>query len=119
MSVKSLNKTHFTISSTSVKLNNVQNAGMLLVHSKNCGHCTRFIPTYKQLAESLGSKFPLMAVEAVNMPMKMADMLKLQGYPSIYFFDKTGTIISEYDGADRELATIKKHICKVYHYCNQ
>jgi hypothetical protein len=43
-------------------LNNVQNADMLLVHSKTVVIALCFVPTYKLVAESLGSKFPLMAI---------------------------------------------------------
>lgn len=120
MSVVSLKKRDISVSSGVVKISkHAKKTGLLLVHASWCGHCVRFMPEYKKLAREISSHFPLLEIESKEIPQQMLETLKIRGFPSLFFFDQTGKIIAEYDGADRTLPTIKQHICKVYHHCKK
>jgi protein disulfide-isomerase A6 len=92
--------------------------GMLLIHAKWCGHCQRFMPTFNELTTQMGQEFPLLSLEDVELKesSSLTEGLGLRGYPTIKFFDQSGTIIGDYK-AKREKAEILEHICNVYHHC--
>ena len=92
--------------------------GMLFIFANWCGHCHRFMPTFNELQQQLGSDFPLMSLEDVELKnnKKLSNDLDVQGFPTIKFFDQNGKIIGNYNN-NRDKQTILDHICKVYHHC--
>lgn len=94
-----------------------KNPGMLFIYASWCGHCHRFAPTFNELQKQLGSDFPLVSLEDVE--LKSGDLskhLNVSGFPTIKFFDQTGKIISDYN-KNRDKEAILEHICKIYHHC--
>lgn len=92
--------------------------GMIMFHAKWCGHCTRFMPTLNKLSMSLGSEYPCVAIEADQLQSNesVTTALKIEGFPTIKFFDQYGRIVGDYMG-DRSESDILSHICKIYHHC--
>jgi thioredoxin-related protein len=95
-----------------------RNPGMLFIFANWCGFCHRFKDTFNELQQQLGSDFPLVSLEDVELKKntKLSDSLNVQGFPTIKFFDQNGKIVSDYN-KNRDKATILQHICKVYHHC--
>ena len=93
--------------------------GMLLVFANWCGHCKHFIPIFNDISKSLGSSFVCASIESEELKSdgeKLSIALKVQGFPTIKFFDQNGKIIGNYDD-NRDKGTILNTICKVYHHC--
>lgn len=113
----------FELRGTSVYINSPKTRGkpgILLFWANWCGHCHRFIPTFKELAQTLNDEFKCVAVEdkEINNNPKIASALAIKGYPTIKFFDQNGKIIGNYpDNQPRDRDTIMKHVCKTYHHC--
>ena len=95
-----------------------KNPGMLFVYANWCGFCVKFKSTFNELQQQLGSDFPLVSLEDVELKKntKLSDSLNVQGFPTIKLFDQNGKIVSDYN-KNRDKATILQHICKVYHHC--
>lgn len=94
---------------------------MLLIHATWCSHCVRFKPTYIKLSKQLNSNginFPCYAIESteLNNQKQLSDALKFRGFPSIKYIDQTGKVINDYNGP-RNIDSLLKDICKVYHMC--
>ena len=92
------------------------NPGMLLIWWVACGHCHHFIPTFNEIADTIGSDFVCMSIESESITPDLSSALGVQGYPSIRFFSQDGKIIGEYN-KERKKDTILKEICQVYHHC--
>jgi len=95
-----------------------KNPGMLFVYANWCGHCQRFKSTFNELQQQLGSDFPLVSLEDIELNKNtiLSKSLQVQGFPTIKFFDQNGKIIGNYN-KNRDKQTILEHICKVYHHC--
>ena len=92
------------------------NPGMLLIWGDFCGHCHRFIPTFNEIADSIGSDFSCMSIESEEITQELTTALNFQGFPTIKFVDQKGRIIGEYSG-ERTKDAILQEICKVFHHC--
>ena len=102
-----------------VNLNKVKkNPGMLLIWGDFCSHCHRFMPTFNKIVKKLGKNFECTSIESNELKgeNKLMSALNFGGYPTLYFFDKNGLIISQYEGQRKE-ESILDEICKVYHHC--
>jgi thiol-disulfide isomerase/thioredoxin len=95
-----------------------KNPGMLFVYANWCGFCVKFKSTFNELQQQLGSDFPLVSLEDIelNKNTTLSKSLQVQGFPTIKFFDQNGKIIGNYN-KNRDKQTIIEHICKVYHHC--
>ncbi len=97
-----------------------ENPGILLVHADWCGHCKRFIPVYKELADTFsknGDRFNVFSIESAELTDKnVVQRLNVVGFPTIYFFDQNGLIMNSYNGS-RDKDSLLNQICKVYHHC--
>lgn len=95
-----------------------KNPGMLFVFANWCGHCHKFMPIFNDLQKQLGSDFPLVSLEDIELKKntKLSQNLNVQGFPTIKFFDQRGKIVSDYN-KNRDKQTILEHICKIYHHC--
>lgn len=118
MPIHELSKNDISCFSNKIIINNL-GPGILLIWGNYCGFCHEFLPTYEELSNKIDNRFKVCSIEVSNMPANMSKLLKMQGVPSLYFFDNSGKIIAEYDGPDRKLKTLEEHICKVYHYCKR
>lgn len=92
--------------------------GMLLIWAHWCGHCQRFKPTYTTLSQQLGNSFRTVAIEESELKKspELSKALEFQYFPTIKFFDQNGMILGSYEG-NRDIPSILKHICEVYHHC--
>lgn len=98
--------------------------GVLLIHAHWCGHCTRFLPTYKKIAQMLNTpdqlNVPLLALESDQLTDKdVVSKLNFAGFPTIKFFDQRGVIMDDDYNGKREINDILKEICNRYHKCYQ
>jgi thiol-disulfide isomerase/thioredoxin len=112
-----LKSEHFTVVNGKAKVRpNVfpNKPGMLLIMKKECGHCVRFKPVYKEVAEKIGNVFPVTYIEAADITPQLSSGLDFMGYPTVKFFDRSGNIIKEYDGS-RDTTSILRSICDLYH----
>lgn len=117
LSGKILKASDFTIQGSEVYVNKCDgNPGMLLIHGFFCSHCTRFAPTFNQIADSIGKDFCCTSIESEELNEQLSSALKFQGFPTIKFFDQSGKIIGEYN-KERNKETILTEICQVYHHC--
>lgn len=113
---------HFKITQNGVYVKNNGNPGMLLIHATWCGHCKNFVPTYQRLCKLLNKKqgaYPCVAIESEELKAdggRLSDVLGVEGFPTIKFFDQNGKIIRDYTG-NREPQSILGEICDVYHHC--
>lgn len=120
MSVTHLKAANFKVTRDGVYINQIGFPGMLLIWADFCGHCHRFMPTYEQIAQSIGDEFKCMAIE--NNQFKnsndLSTALEFKYFPTIKFFDQTGKIIGTYPSNEpREFDQLMKYICNVYHHC--
>jgi thiol-disulfide isomerase/thioredoxin len=94
--------------------------GILLIHANWCGHCVRFMPTYKKLSELLGMKFLCLSIEHSELEKNSSlnKSLNVTGFPTMKFIDEKGYIIRDYPSEKgRDLETLLEIICKYYHTC--
>lgn len=122
MSRRKVSGKNFTINGNNeVILNprvNNKKPGMLLIYADWCPHCHDFLPTFRQIDNSIGHSFVLVSLENAdleNFP-KVSSALEFNSFPTIKFFDQNGKIISTYSGS-RKKGDILDHICKIYHFC--
>jgi thiol-disulfide isomerase/thioredoxin len=94
--------------------------GMLLIHGFFCSHCTRFMPTFNEISDSLGSGYICASIESkeLNGQDSLVSALDFQGYPTICFFDQNGMIMNQYNGA-RDKKSVLDEICNNFHHCIQ
>lgn len=98
------------------------NPGLLLIHADWCGHCKNFIPTFQDINKKLNRKsisFPCVAIDSNELDTdggKLSSALKIQGFPTLLFFDQNGKIMGSYEGK-RDVSSLLDNICKVYHHC--
>lgn len=112
-----LKSEHFRIVNNTPKLQLGNKPAMLLIMKNTCGHCVRFKPVYKEVAEKIGSIFPVTYIEAADITPDLSRALDFMGYPTVKFFDKNGYMVKEYNGP-RDVQSILSAICDLYHnYC--
>jgi thiol-disulfide isomerase/thioredoxin len=117
LSGKILKTRDFAIKGSDVYINKCDGKpGMLLIHAKWCHHCVKFISTFNEIADTIGKDFCCASIESEQLNDKLSNVLKIQGFPTIKFFDQKGKIIGEYN-KERNKQTILTEICKVYHHC--
>ena len=118
--VKNLSASDFFIRNNEVYINTPVINGkpfMLLVHANYCGHCVRFAPDYANLSRQT-NRFNFLALEAEDMKRnpRLADALKIQGYPTILFGNAKGLVAEEFNG-DRSIGSLTNKIKSVCKYC--
>ena len=118
--VKNLSANDFFIRNDQVYINTPVINGkpfMLLVHATFCHHCKVFLPDYNNLSRQT-NRFNFLALEAEDMKQnpRLADALKIQGYPTILFGNTKGLIAEEFNG-DRSIASLTQKIKSVCKYC--
>jgi thiol-disulfide isomerase/thioredoxin len=118
--IKELTGRDLVLQGTSVYIKDMTTPGMLLVWATWCGYCHRFLPDYAKLDQTIGDGFALTSIEESTFASgtDAVNALKIQGFPTIKFFDETGRIVSHYEGP-RTVPDISKYICKFYHKCMQ
>lgn len=94
--------------------------GMLLLHGFFCGHCTRFMPTFNEISDNIGSGYTCMSIESEELKGQgqLVSALDFQGYPTICFVNQKGMIISQYNGK-RDKKSVLDEICDKFHKCIQ
>jgi len=115
-----LRSENFTVVNNRAHLKSIPNfngkPAMVLIMKNACGHCVRFKPVYKEIAQKIGSIFPVTYIEAADISPDLSSGLDFMGYPTIKFFNKNGTMVDEYNGP-RDTQSILDAICKLYHTC--
>lgn len=102
---------------------NVMNGkpGLLLIWGDFCSHCVKFKPTYIALSAKLNKdsvKFPCLAIESEELKhdQGLSSALNFQGFPTLKVVGKDGKVLGDYNEG-RDLETLTKNVCKIYHYC--
>ena len=92
--------------------------GMLLIWGDWCSHCHHFLPTFNDIAKSIGSGYCCASIESKELKGQdtLTSALDFKGFPTICFFDQHGMVIGQYDGA-RDKKSVLDAICKTYHHC--
>lgn len=117
LSGKILKASDFTIKGSEVYINKCDgNPGMLLIHATWCSFCVKFIPTFNEIADSIGKDFCCTSIESEELNDQLSSALKFQGFPTIKFFAQDGKLIGDYN-KERNKETILTEICQVYHHC--
>jgi protein disulfide-isomerase len=116
MTIQELKSNDFKINGENVSIINGKGPGLLLIHAKWCGHCVKFMPIYKKLSERLGNDFQCSAIEESYLNSELSQNLKVEGFPTLKFYDQNNRIIGNYTG-NRKESDILTEICKVYHHC--
>ena len=115
-----LRSENFTVINNRAHLKSIPNfrgkPAMVLIMKESCGHCVRFKPVYKEIAEKIGSIFPVTYIEAADISAPLSSGFNFMGYPTIKFFNKSGVMMDEYNGP-RDTKSILDAICKLYHTC--
>lgn len=115
---KDITKNNFQINNNQVTIKNIQKPGMLFVHADWCGHCTRFMPIFKEISSQIGNDFTFLAIESKNLDDKTSRALEVKYFPTIKFFNQNGQVIGTYpENQARTKRDILDYICKVYHKC--
>lgn len=114
---------NFQIKQDGVYVQSNGKPGMLLVFATWCSHCVRFKPVFQKICKSLNSKtskFPCLAIESEQLKSsigaKLSAALKVEGFPTILYFNQNGKIIGNYVGP-RDESNVLDNICKMYRYC--
>lgn len=111
-----LKSDNFEVSRDNVFIKGMSKPGMLLIWADFCGHCHRFMPTFNQIERSFGNNFILASIESEDLSKELSDSLKVEGFPTIKFFDQYGKISRDYNGR-RDKGSILTEICDVYKKC--
>lgn len=115
-----LTEKDFSVSGNFVYVKNVNLPGMLFIHANWCGHCTRFMPTFKNIQKRFGQKFPCLSIENGELEKSngLSSALNIKYFPTIKFFDQYGKIIDTYpDNLPRDEKSMNTYICQIYHHC--
>ena len=107
---------NFEVLRDNVFIKGISKPGMLLIHAEWCGHCKRFAPIFNQIERSFGQDFILASIESEHLSKDLSDNLKVEGFPTIKFFDQYGKISRDYNGR-RDKGSILTEICDVYKKC--
>lgn len=93
-------------------------SGMLLVWGDFCGHCHHFLPTFNNIVSKVQNAVSCVSIESEEFTgnESIAKALRVEGYPSIYFFDNNGMILYMYRKG-RDTSSILNEICKNFHHC--
>lgn len=92
---------------------------LLFVHTTWCGYSRRARPIMDDVARSLGSTVPVVAVDADKHP-DIAKALGVKSFPTIIFYNDTG--LHQFKG-ERRVDTIVGHVCNhsstgtYYNFC--
>ena len=93
--------------------------GMLLIWAEWCPWCHKFMPEYEKINKTLGKRFLCTAIEQTELKKnpKLSEALDFKYFPTIKFFDQSGSIVGEYSSKDRSAEKVLKEICNFYHHC--
>lgn len=88
---------------------------MLSIHSSlsRCGHCTKFKPTYSQLAQRYASQSNLVVAQIDASANDIPAGFEVAGFPTIYLVPKNNQPV-KYPG-DREIDDLVQFIDKHLH----
>jgi thiol-disulfide isomerase/thioredoxin len=117
MSVIKLKASDIIIHNNLVFVKNNDKPFIIFFKADWCGHCVRFTPTYNQLSlRTTSFNFYELENEELEKSPRIAEILKIQGFPSLFFGNAKGLIVEEYQGSRSidELITKIKSVCK---YC--
>lgn len=121
LTMKELMSNDFSIKNSKLYVNNNKmgnKPGMLLIWAEWCPHCHSFLPTFKELSKKLGKDFVCASIEHGQFKdnRSLSSSLDFKYFPTLKFFDQSGMIMKTYDG-ERNMSSILKEICQVYHHC--
>jgi thioredoxin-related protein len=116
-----LNSNDFSISQNGeiyLNLNKTNNKpGMLFIYANWCHFCSDFKPIFNDIVNISGNNVCLSSIEESVLTRPLNRALKINGFPTIYFFDQNGLIGSNPYEGQRNKQAILDVICKVYNYC--
>lgn len=92
--------------------------GLVMFSTSWCGHCQRAAPEYTKVAQALGSSFPLFHFDCEKYKDFASKTLKIDGYPTIKFIDRNGSLYKTYND-ERTYPEFLKAICNESSVCKK
>lgn len=92
-----------------------QTGGMVIIKADWCGYCQRALPELNKVSNLTGSGYPIFKIDA-DKNKNLVNSMGVQGYPTIFFINKSGTVAEKYNG-DRTRDAILAEICKKVRVC--
>lgn len=88
--------------SSNLNIKKASKSGALLIVKQDwCGFCRRLTPTLSSVSKKLGSAYPIMTLDGDENP-DMISKLGVEGFPTLFFIDRSGNIKKKYDGGRSE-----------------
>lgn len=112
-----INKVDFKIGSK-INLSKAKNTGALVVVKADwCKFCKLLLIDLKKVSNKLGDAYPIMLVDA-DTNKEMVNVLGVEGFPTMFFFDRNGNLSKKYSG-DRSEGGILSAICSESLVCRK
>lgn len=89
---------------------------IVFIYANWCHHCTKFKPTYSQIANVYSSLMGFYIVDSENPSSKDIVNKYVNSYPTILIFDKNLKLISSYKG-NRSLHEFSAYLCRLSRNC--
>lgn len=117
MSIKTIKASDLIVHKNSVFVNNNNKPFMIFFKASWCGHCIKFSPVYKELSLKTNS-FNFYEIDNTELDKnpKVAEILKIQGFPTLFTGNKSGLIVEQYEG-NRSMDSLVSKIKTVCKYC--
>lgn len=80
--------------------------GIVVVKTDWCSFCKSTMPILEETSRKLGSAYPIFKLDGDK-----ATKIKVDGFPTIFYINRTGKITGKYTG-DRSVQGFLKGICK-------
>ena len=101
---------------------NLKKPGLLLVRADWCGHCKKYLPTYKKLAKMFPDNGDFLIVDIESKQLEKSNVSSVlqnyvRYYPTLLFFDSQGNIKQKFEGDRENLSEVLKKICSMYRVC--
>jgi thiol-disulfide isomerase/thioredoxin len=75
--------------------------GMIIVKNDWCIHCRRVLPVLEKTSKKLGTAYPIFKLDG-DSNKKSIDLLKIEGFPTIFLINRDGKITKKYEGGRTE-----------------
>lgn len=108
-----LKQSDFIVDGKTIKCNKPifkQMGGMIVFKADWCGHCQRLLPELHEVSANTGQLYPIAIIDADKNP-KLVEAAKIRGFPTVKFINKSGVIMSAYEGG-RSASDILEAICE-------
>jgi thiol-disulfide isomerase/thioredoxin len=115
--ITNITKADFKVGSK-INLSKAKGVGALVIVKADwCTFCKRLLVDLKKVSKKLGDAYPIMLIDA-DTQKEMVNVLEVEGFPTIFFFDRNGDLSKKYSG-DRSEGGILSAICSESLVCRK